>query len=105
MRRQGKQAAAGDRAPHSPQPAAPVDPSNVEMNLQLNVDCEIPEQEESIRRQKFTNDLKEDLFDASGMEPEHLNILKVSKFIEILSLKEQSDIQGSPLWVTEVYFR
>jgi hypothetical protein len=55
-----------------------VDPSNFE---QLNVDCEIAGQEESIRRQKFT------------------------KFIDIVSLKEQSDIQGSPLWVTEVYFR
>ena len=28
---------------------------------------------------------------------------KVTKFIEKVSLKKQSDMQGSPLWATEVY--
>lgn len=117
MRRQGKQAAAGDRASHSPQPAAPVDPSNVEMNLQLNVDI-LKVSRGSIVDTRTSSILVNTVVDMIAPETAAQEIQKqsldscsklrsgkVTKFIEIVSLKKQSDIQGSPLWVKEVYFR
>ncbi len=49
------------------------------MNLRLDMDFQAAGHEDSIQRQAFINDLKQDLADASGMGTSDFNILKVSQ--------------------------